>query len=410
LSSASAPGVRSFDPIDFVGFHERELPARLERGHAAVALAGPRPPGALAFRIAETGESFTYVFEESGPVALPGEAGASAVVELAQREWEGLVYDVESAPGLLYGGLVKGGRGDMMDFVRWEPTLRALYLGRPIYDPEMLDLRDRHGRPLDPTRAFSLDDDDEEMADFLATAGYVLIRSVFSAQEVAAMSEDAESLRSAAVEGDEKSWWAEREDGRSVVCRVIDSSDRPHLRSLHADPRIRRLGTLPRETLVPGGEAQMKGATVLWKQPGMVSGLADLPWHRDCGMGGHAVKCPSVNCSIYLGPANPEAGDLRFLPGSASCSVGFADGDDEGAPRGISIASEPGDVSLHYGDVVHAAPAPAGASGPFRTSVLIGWEPPGAAHHRGGDHYNDALFQGEDKDVPDMRTMAKRVG
>ncbi len=120
------------------------------------------------------------------------------------------------------------------------------------------------------------------------------------------------------------------------------------------------------------------------------------------------MKCPAVNCSIYLGPANPASGDLRFLPGSWKYSVGFADGDDEGASRGISIAAEPGDVSLHYGDVVHSAPPPTGKRGPYRTSVLIGFERKGSAHHRGENHYNDALFQGEGGEIPDMRTVAKR--
>ena len=34
------------------------------------------------------------------------------------------------------------------------------------------------------------------------------------------------------------------------------------------------------------------GVTVLWKRPAVTEGLADLPWHRDCGMGGHALNCP----------------------------------------------------------------------------------------------------------------------
>ena len=33
-------------------------------------------------------------------------------------------------------------------------------------------------------------------------------------------------------------------------------------------------------------------------------GLADLPWHRDCGMGGHPVKCPMLNVGIQLEPGH----------------------------------------------------------------------------------------------------------
>jgi hypothetical protein len=237
--------------------------------------------------------------------------------------------------------------------------------------------------------------------------GFVRVRGVFAADEVDAMLEDAQALRDAAVEGDQKSWWGKRADGRSVLVRVIHAGTRERLRGLHDDARIRQLATLPDEDLVPRGAGTVSGATVLWKQPGVAEGLGDLPWHRDCGMGGHAAMCPAINCSIHLGPATPDAGDLRFLPGSWRYSVGFADGDDESVARGVSLDAAPGDVSLHYGDVVHGAPPPRSASGPFRTSVLIGFGRPDFVHHRGETHYNDALFQG-DQSVPDMRTVARR--
>jgi hypothetical protein len=126
-------------------------------------------------------------------------------------------------------------------------------------------------------------------------------------------------------------------------------------------------------------------------------------------MGGHSVMCPAVNCSVFLGPATPEAGDLRFLPGSWQASVAFADGDDSSAARGISLNANPGDVSLHYGDVVHAAPPPESTTGPFRASVLLGWGQPGGEHHRGEVHYNDALFQ-DGNTVPNLREKADKAG
>ena len=61
---------------------------------------------------------------------------------------------------------------------------------------------------------------------------------------------------------------------------------------------------------------EVNGVAVIWKRPGVSEGLGDLPWHRDCGLGGHAVQCPCMVSSIYLRPANAATGDLRFLPGS----------------------------------------------------------------------------------------------
>ena len=57
------------------------------------------------------------------------------------------MHDLETPPSLLYHGRVRGLRGDLMTFVLWEAALRALYTGRPIYDPQALALRDRRGAP-----------------------------------------------------------------------------------------------------------------------------------------------------------------------------------------------------------------------------------------------------------------------
>ena len=75
-------------------------------------------------------------------------------------------------------------RGNAMRFVSWEPGLRAMFHGRPIFKEGRADLRDRRGAPLDPRRTFTPADDDAEMAHFLRTAGYLLMKGVFSAGEV----------------------------------------------------------------------------------------------------------------------------------------------------------------------------------------------------------------------------------
>jgi hypothetical protein len=44
----------------------------------------------------------------------------------------------------------------------------------------------------------------------------------------------------------------------------------------------------------------------------VATGLSDLPWHRDCGLGGHPVTCPTLNVGIQLdaatatGASNPR--------------------------------------------------------------------------------------------------------
>jgi ectoine hydroxylase-related dioxygenase (phytanoyl-CoA dioxygenase family) len=397
-----------FSPIDFHAYHDRELPEQLRAGRGRLAAAGARDLDPLAIRVRESGDAYTYRAHGDEILVSAGDADAKTVIEVEQQMWEGLVHDIESAPSLLYGGKAKGVRGNAMDFVDWEPALRAMYAGRPIYDPDAPMPAGLDGRPLRPEQSFKLADSDKVTAHYLKQMGYVLIRGVFSQDEVEAMLADSNALRETARPDDQQSWWGKREGGEPILVRVLNAHQKPLLAGLHDDARIQRLSQLPAEPLETKTVGTTNSVTVLWKQPGVCEGLGDLPWHRDCGMGGHALMCPTVNCSIHLGPATPGAGDLRFLPASWKASVRFADGNDESAPRGVSLNARPGDVSLHYGDVVHGAPPPESNTGPFRTSILIGWGKPGFKPHSGRDHYNDVLFQEEGNAVPDMREMARR--
>jgi len=125
----------AFAPLDFSAFHREELPRRLAAGHGAIAAQDELVAlGGLAFRL-PTGEAFTYQPRAGGVDVVAGDADAHTVIELAPELWSELAHDLESAPGLLYAGRVRCTRGDAMRFVRWEPGLRAMYHGRPIFSP-----------------------------------------------------------------------------------------------------------------------------------------------------------------------------------------------------------------------------------------------------------------------------------
>ena len=102
--------------------------------------------------------------------------------------------------------------------------------------------------PLDPARSFAPGDDREDMAHFLRTAGYLFVRGVFGADEVAGFLAEAEALRAEAVPGDKLSWWGKR-GGEAVLCRVTRAGAKPGLRSIPADPRLRALVDLADEPL-----------------------------------------------------------------------------------------------------------------------------------------------------------------
>ncbi len=398
--------VPGFQSLDFREFHLHELPERLARAEGAVARVA-RAHGSLAFRL-PGGDAYTYALDGEYLRVEPGDDRADTVIELAHDAWEGLVHDYESAPGLLYAGRLKCVRGQTMKFVAWEPGLRSIFRGVPIYDVDRVDLRDQRGNPLDVEKSFSLVGDPEEMAHFLRTAGYLFVRDVFRDDEVKRLLAEAAELRSEAVKGDKLSWWGKNAAGDEILCRVTRAAAKPALRSLSGDPRLLKFVELADEKLVQRRrETPEQGVTVIFKNPQMTEGLSDIPWHRDCGMGGHSVMCPVLLASVYLTPANPETGELKMLPGSWQSSCGYLDANDPKAPRGASFSARPGDVSLHYGDSMHVAPPPTRSDlDAYRISAVTAWERPDAFNHRGANDYNDVLHRRDDGQIEHLTRVA----
>jgi ectoine hydroxylase-related dioxygenase (phytanoyl-CoA dioxygenase family) len=394
------------DSVDFDHFHRKELPRRLATGNGPLAERAVERAGPLCFRLPD-GAAWTYAAGPEGIDVVPGDAGAETLVELDLEAWRGLVTDIESAPGLLYAGRVRCVRGDPLRFVRWEPIWRAMFHGRPLYDPERHPLHDRDGSPLDPSRTFQIDDDRDELAHFLRETGYLLVRDVFRRDEVEGLLGVAHQVRAEAVPGDKRSWWGKNTRGEEVLCRVTHAGEVPELRALYEDARIRRIARLADAPLTPRAMGSVQGVTVLFKNPDMAEGLSDLPFHRDCGMGGHAIMCPTLIFTICLTSGSPEAGELRMLPGSWKRSYTYVDARDPKAPRGVGLDAHAGDVSVHYSDIMHAAPPPSG-QGPFRVSLLLAFVPPGARPHTGGQSYNDVLLSREDGQVEHLADVAKR--
>ena len=397
-----------FPPIDFERYHREELPALLAAGRGALVAAAACGRGSLAFRLAD-GAAYTYRRHGGGVDVLAGDGAADTVIQIDRESWQGLVHELEAPAGLLYAGQIRCVRGHAMQLMAWEPGLRALYNGRPPYDPERLDLRDRRGHELDVEQCFVRDGDRDEMAHFLRTSGYLFVRGVFGADEIAAFLAEAEVLRGEARKGDKLSWWGKNASGEEILCRVTRANAKPRLATLPGEPRITALRDLADGPFVHRrGEGE--GVTVIYKNPDMVEGLGDIPWHRDCGMGGHAVMCPVLIASVYLTEATPESGELVMLPGSHRASYTTIHPHHPDAPRGARFRARPGDVSLHFSDTMHAAPPPAARDrAVYRTSAIVGFARPEAHHHRGERSYNDVLHRREDGQIEHLERVAERA-
>lgn len=371
-----------FAAIDFDEFHARALPERIAAGHGALAARDLRGAPALAFRVGPT--AFTYVPTADTVEIRTGDTDADTVIELDAAAFSDYANELHTCFGLVYADAARLGRGSYEDWFRWEPAIRALYHGRPLYDPGEVD-------GLDLRRAFTLDDDDAEIAAFLGSAGFAHVRGVFTRDEIAALAAETERLLGLATPDDGRSWWT-TVDGEPACCRLTYANERSErIAAVADDPRLRRFRALGGPDLVPERDC-LDGIGVVIKQPGSDSGLADLPWHQDCGLGGHPVLCPSIAVGIQLDPASAATGQLHFLAGSHRASAHQLRASDAAGLPIVAIDTEPGDVTLHYGHVLHAAPAPTGRGIGRRAMYVTATRPETIEFVGPGRGYNDVLF------------------
>jgi hypothetical protein len=297
--------------------------------------------------------------------------------------------------------------GSFGHLARWEPALRAAFDGQVIYDltdpPVVLD---RDGEPLELDRSFTLDDGDDEIRDFLERAGYVHLRGVFAPGEVEAMRRDVDAAVADARPDDQRSWWT-TVDGVDVCNRVNYLNERSAVvAALDDDERLLRIGALGGPDL-RGAPDRLDGHGVVIKVPGAETGLADLPWHRDCGMGGHAVKCPMLNVGIQLDAATAAAGQLHMVAGSHRGTSRLPSDADAARLPVVAITTEPGDVTVHFGHTLHAAPPPADRGAAGRRALYVSFVPPLTFEMIGPGHgYNDVLFtrdEGHVRHIDELR-------
>jgi hypothetical protein len=244
------------------------------------------------------------------------------------------------------------------------------------------------------------------MAAFLDRMGFLHVRAVFGPDEIGALSDEVERLRAAATPDDRRSWWATGADGGEVCCRLTFMGERSTtLAGLADDRRLQGLADLTGLDLRPA-PSRNDGISVVIKNPGVSAGLSDLPWHRDCGLGGHALLCPGLNMGIQLDRADAANGQLWFLPGSHRHGGPLGDPSADGYPT-VAIDTEPGDVTVHFGHVLHAAPPPSAADAGRRV-VYVGFSKPELfAAIPEGKAYNDVIYADGDGHIRNVAEQSQ---
>ena len=329
--------------------------------------------------------AFTYREAPNGADVVDGLDDATTVVALSDPAWDDLVAQMRTIISLFLAGELSFERGGFEALADWDPLLKQVHAGIPIYDPARVDLT-----AIDLHRSFTLDDSDDELRAFLAATGYLHLRGVFSPDEMAALDTEVDRLAALARPGDDESWWAKDEAGHEVLCRLVYASQRSELIwSIEHDPRATRLGTLldPKAKVAPD---RMEGVAVLMKVPGRTQGLSNIPWHQDCGMGGHGVFCPAVSIGVQITGSSAETGNLTVVPGSHGQTLHFKWEDRLRDVPVVALDTEPGDVTVHVQDVMHASPQPTGAGG--RRTMYATHYPETLWEHIGpGEAFNDLV-------------------
>jgi len=337
-------------PVEAGRFFRETLPPLLDahRDHIAP---GARELVLKDLCIETEGEPWTLAWREDRVEVAPGRRGR-ARVRLSVEQLSDIVDDQSTPVALMSNALLDMPEGSLPDFLNWWLVLRAALDGRRIHAPGDVAFEG------ELRRSFTPDDSDEEMRAFLEQAGYLHIRGLFSEDEMAAIAADFPVAVPHYEKGDPRGWWATTKDGTEHLVRMegFERFSRATA-DLLADERFARLGRIPGVGHEPRKAGSRCGA--LTKPIGVVKGISDVPWHKDCSLGRHSYECCSLTVGISVTGADAESGQLRVVPGTHRALVWPAPCVQPGldlAP--LDLPTQTGDVTVHLSCTQHMSQPP----------------------------------------------------
>jgi hypothetical protein len=343
--------------VDPVTFFAGLLPEALDdaAGRLGPALAFLDPPPLVV----EVDGGRWLLSNDGGRVTVAPGPRSGPALRMDVDQLTALVNDQVTPMGWLAAGRLSLGGGRLEDVLTWWLILRAVLDDRTPHVPGSVVLRDPSGGPLDLSRSFAADEPAEDMAAFLAEAGFLHVTGLFTAEEMDAVSADMDRAAPAYEQGDHRSWWATLRDGTSRLVRMQAFDDRsPAAAAIVGDDRFQRLRTL-------GGDDHRWGARsanrieALFKPIGVVEGISDIPWHKDCSLGRHSYECCGITVGISVTGADAASGQLSVVAGSHRALVWPAPVLQPGLDLPVvDLPTRTGDVTLHLSCTLHMAHPP----------------------------------------------------
>jgi hypothetical protein len=335
-----------------------ELPSLLDEHHGLIGPGldwlRPRP---LAIETPEGAWTLTAAGDRVE--VRPGIAEDASHVRLAPGQFEDLVDDQQTFMAWFSAGLLDQPVGRLEDLLDWWLVLRAAIDGRAIYAPGSITLSQPDGAPLDLQHTFRPDDDPELMRAFLEEAGFLHIGGLFTADEMATVSADMDAAAPTYDPTDGRSWWARTADGANRLVRMQGFDNHSSLTAdLLDDVRFRSLGDITGDGHVFGERRADNRVEALVKPIGVVEGISDVPWHKDCSLGRHSYECCSMTVGISVTGADAASGQLRVIAGSHRALVWPAFVRRNADLPAVDLPTNTGDVTVHVSCTTHMAQPP----------------------------------------------------
>jgi hypothetical protein len=352
---------RRDDEVRIVGAEEffTEVFPRLLEMHGELAARGADVLGAPALTLVVDGSPYRLEPTRNGICFSTKQVDSELTVRLDGALFSDLAQQLQSFNAMTVARRVRPESGSLDDLMSWDAIWLCLLEGWPVAD-ETLVFEDRAGEPLDLERILTPDDDPADVAHFLREAGYLHLRGWTDLDAMATIADDIERALPLYAPEDGRSWWATTSDGAERCVRMqhfVEHS--PTTARLLTGDRWQQL----RRTLAGRDElvqSPVSGNIIeaLVKPIGVVQGISDVPWHRDCNFGRHAYQCAGTIVGVSVTAGDADSGQLRAVAGSHRVLMPATRASDRPYLPVVPLPTEAGDLTVHLACTLHEAQPP----------------------------------------------------
>ena len=348
------------EQIELEAWIENQLPLLLEQ-NSAIAFEGAELLGCRPLGIRVSEKSFTLIPSNGHIKMNKGLDNAAVVVDMDEISFSDLVQDIQTPQSLATAKVIDLPLRDHFRFLKWWPVIRAIIDGRPVHKPGDVEFVEQDGSPLDLNRSFTLEDSNKDISWFLSQTGFLHLEGWWSQDLMHEIYTDIDNSIKKYQRGDGRSWWAKTKDGKDHCVRLQYFQEHSEtVKKLLNDEKHKRIASLPGDghTLEWNGSNQQNVIEALVKPIGIVEGISDLPWHKDCSLGRHSYDCSSITVGISVTGADDKSGQLAVVAGSHRANLQpnfihpYLD-----LPA-VALPTKTGDVTVHLSCTLHMSHPP----------------------------------------------------